>query len=68
MEADEETQSQTFGKAWKDLWKQAEIEVSKLEWPRTPQEDLQSSLTWGHGGSQSPAHKLASIQEKDLKT
>ena len=28
------------------------IEVSKPEESRTPQEDLQSQLTWTHGGSQ----------------
>jgi hypothetical protein len=48
MEADTETLSQTSGGVQGVLWKLG-IEVSKEEGSRTPWENPQHQLTWGHG-------------------
>ena len=42
------------------------IEGSKPEGSRTPQEDLQSQLTWIHGGPQRLNHQPNSTQRRDL--
>ena len=42
------------------------IEWSKLERSGTPEEDLQSLLTWAHVGPQRLGHQLGSMQKLDL--
>ena len=56
------TYSQTSGLARGVLW----IEWSGPEGSRTAQEDLQSQLTWAHGGSQRLNHESKSMQGLDL--
>ena len=66
MEADAETHSQTSGGTRVVLCKSGEIEVSKSEGSRTPQENPQSQLRRNHGGSPSLGHQPESMQELDL--
>jgi hypothetical protein len=49
METDAEAHSQTLGIAQGDSWKSEGKDW--LRRSRVPQEDLQSQLTWAHGGS-----------------
>ena len=44
------------------------IELNKLEGSRTPQEDLQSQLTWTHGGSQRLNHQPKNMRGVDSHT
>jgi hypothetical protein len=45
MEKDEETYSQTIGRAWGVLWMSWEKELRN----QRSQEDIESQLTWTHG-------------------
>jgi len=61
MDTDAETHSQTSGRAQRVLWK-SRIGLSEPVGSRTPQEDLQSQLTWAHWGfteTEPPTKELA---------
>ena len=68
METDEETHSQTLVRAQGVLCKswRWRAGLGEPEGPRTPQEDIQSQLTWDHRNSQSLGHQPGSMQELDL--
>jgi hypothetical protein len=69
METDEETHSQTLVRAQGVLCKswRWRAGLGEPEGPRTPQEDIQSQLTWAHGGgSQRLNHQSKSMHSLDL--
>ena len=65
METDAETHRQISGGAQESCGRVG-IELGELEGSRTPQEDLQSQLTWAHESPQRLNHQPKNMQRLDL--